>query len=372
VSTGRRARSLLLADRGLVFFAMSGHFFSIVAFLLAGTIRSEARELVANTAKPPREFLHIEWQGSAACRPTKDVFEGLWRLLGGDPNSILTQELVVRATIGEQSRGWTLALSAVGSNGPIERTLSAPTCSEIAQAAALVISLWVQPAILPQPLAEQDEVGRVRPSAAADPETAPRAATEPRFATRVQLRRDSWEVGPERRLRLQLALGPTAFSGALPRWGWGITGRVGLVFRSWHADVLLVWLEDQQVWISRPAPLGGRFGLMASGIRVARGWSLASFLNAQPGIWALIGRLRGEAMGQGTGDVTLATPSNGGWGAFGLGLDSEWRIRRVILTLGAGGGLPFGRPRFFLGNELLYRTPPVTWFGHLQVATAFP
>jgi hypothetical protein len=346
---------------------MSGPILGVVALLLAGAVRTQPVEPVSNGTQPPREFLTIEWSGSHGCRPTRDLQEGLRRLLGADPNALLTQEFAVRAAVTELPRGWTIALSATGPSGPMERNLSAPTCSEIAQAAALVISLWVQAPNLPEPETLPDEPAPVRelePTAVEAPNRLERLPS----ASRLLLERKSWEIGRGRRFRAHLALGATVFSGALPRWGWGATGRIGVAVGAWRLDALALWLDSQDIGSQSAPSLGGRFNLLASGIRIAMAWPLLSALNAQPGIWLLMGRLHGE----GTGALTQSTPSNDGWGAAGLDLDLELKIRRLLVTLGGGGGLPFGRPKFFLGEAPLYRTPPATWFGQFLVGTAFP
>ncbi len=351
--------------------ATSGSILGFIVLLLAGAVRAET--LSTASIPPSQELLSIEWVGSRNCRPTRDVFEGLRRLVGGDPNQLLTQEFVVRANVQELSEGWTLALSSNGPNGPIERQLTASTCSEVAQAAALAISLWVQPTYRSETRGARDEPSAVRPLTEVEngqsgqalggyPESSP--------WSRVRLRRDHFRAGHARHFRMHCALGITAMAGALPSWSWGLTGRIGVILGAWHVDGLLLWLGTQQSLASTGSgqPLGGEFGLLASGMRLAYALPVTALLNIQPGIWSLLGRLHGD----GFGTLAQSTPSNDGWGAVGLGVEASLSTSHFSLSLGGGNGLPLGRPRFFVGDSLLYQTSPVTWFGHLLGSVAFP
>jgi hypothetical protein len=350
--------------------AISGFIPGIIVLVVAGAVCAESPPA---SRLPSPELLSIEWVGSPNCRPAQDVFEGLRRLVGVDPNKLLTQKFVVRANVQQLSDGWTLALSSKGPNGPIERQLTVPSCSEVAQAAALVISLWVQPTDESESRGARDEPGAFRQLTAVEAgQLGLASGGDQESSTRsgVRLRREYFQAGHGRHFRMHWALGVTAVAGALPAWSWGLTGRVGVILGAWHVDGLWLWLGSQQRWTitGSAQPLGGEFGLLASGMRLAYALPVTAFLNVQPGIWSLLGRLHGEGLG------TLAqfTPSNDGWGAAGLGLDASLSAGRFSLAIGGGNGLPFGRPRFFVGDTLLYQTPAITWFGSFVGAVACP
>lgn len=145
-------------------------------------------------------------------------------------------------------------------------------------------------------------------------------------------------------------------------------GRFGAVLGAWHVDGQVLLLDNRQSFAPNEQSLGGEFGLVAGGVRVAHGLPVGRFLNIEPGIWSLIGRLRGTGLGA----MTRYTPSNDEWGAIGLGVEASVSIGHLVLSVGGGNGLPFGRPRFFVGDTLLYQTPPVVWFGHVLGGFAFP
>jgi hypothetical protein len=349
---------------------MRGPIFGVLVLLIAGTIRAETLDGDSQGVAVARERLKIEWSGSGSCRPTSEIVEGLRRLMGGNPDLLLTQAFLVRAMIEPETHGWTLVLSAQGSHGPFERKVFAPTCTEVAQAAALITSVWLQPAIFPLPGTAQEEPSRpssaIATEAVAEPSHRARAVRTPSSGS-LQLRQGTVTLGRSMHLRSELAFGTIALHGALPDWGSGLVGRIGASALDWRIDALFLWLAAQTTSAGTTA-LAGRFNLVASGLRIAYAVQLASDLNVQPGIWSLLGRLHGE----GQGEMSKSTPSNDGWGAAGLGIDGNLVLGRLSFALGGGYGLPFGRPRFFVGSNLLYKTSAVAGFGHLLVAVAFP
>jgi RNA polymerase sigma-70 factor, ECF subfamily len=247
-----------------------------------------------------------------------------------------------------------------------------PSCNEVAQAAALVISLWIQsPSVQVPDRAPSregtDEAVTTRRLSDIEPDT-PNRASGARARSRLRLRRDHFGAAPGRSSHGHFALGMAVLAGALPSPSWGLTGRAGVSLGAWRIEGLFLWLDKRQVLAPASPSLGGEFGLLASGMRIAYALPVTAFLNVQPGIWSLIGRLHGD----GIGTLTRSTPSNDGWGAAGLGLEASLSIGHVSLSLGGGNGLPFGRPRFLVGDTLLYRTQPVTWFAHLLGTVAFP
>lgn len=351
---------------------MNGALIGIATLLVTGIVGaaplSQGQVEDAARSVPVR----IEWAGSVACRPTTEIVEGLRRLIGSESSPSPNLALEVDAVVESIEGGWTLALSATGRHGALHRNLVAPNCSELAQAASLVLSLWVQSTDIvdgstprPSPIPVQSAVSAPSNDQARIAEASPRSFVR---QSRLSLRRQSWDTRPGRRLRLQFAIGATVFSGALPETGLGISGRVGVSLDSWRLEALGLWLESQRVWAGSRPTLGGEFSLLASGLLASRVIPIFHALNALPGIWAIAGQLKGASLG----DVVQSTPSRDGWGGAGVALDTEIRVRRLRIILGGGGGLPFGRPRFIVGEALLYQTPPVTWFAHLQAGTAFP
>src|SRR5512145_1603196 len=127
---------------------MHGPILGITTLLLVWLSQSQQSPTGSRQANMP-SLLNIEWVGDPHCQPNTDVIEGLRRLLGAIPDSLLDAKLVVHAELRSELGGYSLMLNASGPLGPLERQIAAPSCSEIAQAAALVLSLWIQPALSP-------------------------------------------------------------------------------------------------------------------------------------------------------------------------------------------------------------------------------
>ena len=365
---GRRGRGLLLGKKGLVNSATCGRILSVATLLLAGVAFADPPDESAAIAA---DRLRLEWRGTEQCRPTSDVFDGLRRLLGGDPNRILSYSYEVVAEVQQLTHGWSVALSARGENGAMSRKLLVPSCEEVAQAVSLVISLWVQPAPVADSIVSQDEGTRVTRLDNLEPDRGgalPRWTRPPTAGGQVLLiRRDSVSLRA-RHWRFRALAGGVAMAGAVPDLGWGFSGRVGLDWDSFRFEGIFVALQPKEVATSNAA-VRARFALIATGMRVALALPVTARLNVQPGVWALLGRLHGEASGS---ELESSTPSNEGWGAAGVCLEAQLKLGRATLQFGGGNGLPFGRPRFFVGQDLLYQTPPVTWHAEFLIGFAFP
>lgn len=328
----------------------------------------------ANRAAPR---LRIEWDGAENCRPTNEVLDGLRRLLGTDPELLLDEPLLVSANIQTTSRGWSLALSIPGRRGPIERHIDAASCAELAQAASLIISLWIQPSKPKEPppdrhvVATSSKLSKLEhaPSGPVEPAAGRRLIPPPELTSRVQLGFGAIRVRSSSRLRLRGFAGVTLLYGALPSAAGGVTAGIAASLKRWEGGLALLWLDSQPITTLEPLSVSGRFGLWATTARIARSYRLHDSLRLQPGIWALVGRLHAEASGS---SVQSATPSDGDWGAGGVGLTLLMNLRRFAATLELGGGLPFGRPAFWVGEQLLYQTSAFVGFGTIGMGVSFP
>jgi hypothetical protein len=353
---------------------MDGLFSGVLTMLAAGV----AAPAIVEDA-PPRTSTQfsLSWSGDAHCHPTDDVVEGVRRYVGGPPESVLVAPLVVQAHVEANANhdGLTLTLIASGPRGPMKRELAVANCNDVASATSLVLSLWIQAAQQSaQTLALESSV--TTPDVPSDVPAAVAPVVQlqttsndmTRDESRLRVRRVAWTSVLARRTRLQFAGGAIALGGPLPRLGVGMLGRVGVFYGAWHADALLVWLNTQEQRSFAHPSIGGAFGFSALGIRVARHLVLTERLNIQPGLWTIVGRLAASSLGT----VARSTPADGDWGAVGLGLDAELRWGPVRFDVGAGGGLPFGRPRFTLGDEHLYRTSAWAAFAQSTLGTVFP
>lgn len=361
---------------------MAAQFFSLA---IAASTAAVSATAASNEPVESSGHLRIEWSGDARCHPSADVVDGLHRLLGAAPEAFLAQDLVVSANIEERSPKWILVLSVLGAQGPIERRLEAASCTEIAQAAALILSLWIQPAQSASASSDQVTPSMRKamplrstvPEAPPDPDAAPsarRRVLEAPIPSHLTLHRRAWRVRSEPPVLGYGFVGVSEFYGALPDWGWGVLVGAGAKLSAWRLELRLLWLSPQQrasVGVDSQPHGQGSFQLIAPGVCLARAWRLTTNLNLQPGLWSYVGRLHGEASGSAA--MAASTPSDDGWGAAGLSMDARLRIGRLLLFgVGVGGGLPFGRPRFFVGDQFLYRTKAAIAFGTFTLGATFP
>lgn len=345
----------------------------LLTVLITAALGNSSSFAMSADSKPPQ--LHLEWSGAESCRPTKDVIDGLFRLLGTDPEQLLKEDLFVSADIQPTARGWSLMLSIPGSQGAVRRRLDAASCAEIAQAAALILSLWVQPARQSEPVL-QTRTTRV---ALEDVPERPPSSVETAPSTRIlrappkgSLSLVPGAVQPRRArsLVLRAFVGPSLFSGALPSLGWGWEAGLGVDLDRWDFSCVVLRLAEQQLQTNEPAEVVGRFGIWATRARVAHRYRIAPRLELRPGIWAVVGRLHAEALGSSL--LEASTPSDGDWGAAGLGASLFTRFRYFTANLELGGGLPLGRPTFWVGQHRLYQTSGFVGFCVLGIGLAFP
>lgn len=110
--------------------------------------------------------LSVEWDPASLC-PRSDVLERrVADLLGKSPESLLKEDLAVRlAFAADAASGVSLTVRTLAGQNSFERTLTAPTCPEAGEAAALVIAIAIDPNAVEQTHANE-ESGSKSPIAA--------------------------------------------------------------------------------------------------------------------------------------------------------------------------------------------------------------
>ena len=92
-------------------------------------------------AAPATARADLEWVAPAGCSSRESVLDAVTRALG--PSSTADVGAIrARAVVESSGRGWRVQLSTA--NG--ERTLSADTCEQLAEAVALILALAIEPA----------------------------------------------------------------------------------------------------------------------------------------------------------------------------------------------------------------------------------
>jgi hypothetical protein len=154
--------------------------------------------------------------------------------------------------------GWQLQLDLVqAGSAPRRRQLTAPSCDELADAAAVAIALA---------LGNQREPAEHASAAAEAPVAAAAAVALPAQGEATQLL-DTAQPSLRREQRSSLVLGGAAVvdSGMLPRLGWGARLDLQAHLDAWSAGLYGLWLGEQELELE-PGQ-GAGFGLLAAGVR---------------------------------------------------------------------------------------------------------
>lgn len=334
--------------------------------LLASAVAAEAK----------RSSFETHWYTVDECDPRAQFGEKLEVLLGSDPEGILSASLsvtaVVRRTVPDQ---WQVELSFTEQGETRSRQFTAPSCSELADAVALLVALAVDPNLenrrmhatpivassasspaVPLTNAASDATPKVRdrtiPMAShVDSIAIPHA----RDATMPQATTHTWA-----RFYPFLGLGSAINFGVLPGVGFG-----GLVIgglQSHHLRLALV----ARLLGSKPAILSGptaaHADLYSGAVALTPCWLVrfGSRISLGPCAAAELGMLWGRGEGlEGTRSVEKP------WGSVRLGAHGELELSRAVrLVLAGDVGAPFGQPRFLLAGEQVHR--PNSTVGGLQ------
>jgi hypothetical protein len=322
------------------------------------------------TMSPPRQFeapaLRIQWDGSDACRPAADVAEHLRRLLGAS-NVTQIRKLDVRIAITAVPNGFDLVLDAETAEGHLRRALEVANCGDLAEAVALVLSVWLSERAVPATAQTSIEDGIASSAPAVAPtstspsnDDVPLVGALPRVS-QVRFTPTRW------RERLRAEAGGTLAFGVLPEQAQGAFA--GITARAFALRWSLrgLWLQELTHLAQRsPRALGGRFGLIAAELRVAREFPLTSELALETFAWSMLGKLRAE--GVGADEVAV---SSGDFGALGLGAATVVRRGRFHLGIEGALGFPWGRPRYLVDETVVFRPPPLLGLLGIRAGVGF-
>lgn len=302
-------------------------------------------------ASPPS----IAWEAPAGCPDGAEVERRAAALLAGSLRAA-PPELRFRFAVRAEAGRWVLEGVQEGAAGSGARTLRASECAALAEAAALLVALAVDPTLPPAPEDRVVEPVTVVPpppplqdvpkdrseegpaEAAPAPEPTPMALAEPSPSPPPP-----GVEAPARRVRGALGLQAGLGLGALPRPA-ALLRLVGGV--RWRA---LRVGGRASVWLPREAPaptrpeVGGRFWLASGGVQVcgvARPARRVEFpLCAAFELGLLTGR--------GTGTLHVARTARALWAAVAAGPAISVEVSRRVAVMAAVEGLVMVvRPHF--------------------------
>lgn len=282
--------------------------------LIAGLLSSGA----ARAATPVH--VELDWTDTAGCPAPAQFDEQVARLASDAASS----QAAPRFTMQVRTLPEGLELSARGRVGDrtAQRTFALASCSEVQEAAVLLVAMTLSPASFQDPseaVAERKAAPAKTPSSRTDVGLGLSVGGSADFLTLPGV-----SGGPA--LGLQLAPG---------RW------RVGLEAR--------YFVPRRQAGLGDPAR--ATVGLTSFGLATGLRWAFARFALG-PQAEVECGFLRAETSGVNGGGVGRTL-----WLAGMLGLTAEYAVSsRITLQLAGSGGAPLLRPRFALVGEPAFFT----------------
>jgi hypothetical protein len=235
-----------------------------------------------------------------------------------------------------------LELVARGRVGSREarRTVALATCSEVQEAAVLLVAMTLAPAAFEAP----------------PPPSAPAPAQPPAPVISPLAPRARDDKAPSSGIGLGLLIGGTGDFLSLPSPSGGPALGLQLALRRWR-----IGLDARYFFPRRQAGLGAparaTVGLTAFAFSTGLRWTFGGFaLGPQAELEA--GFLRGETTGVDGSGVRRTL-----WLAGLLGLVAEYSVSsRIAFQLAGSGGAPFWRPRFALeGERAFFTTAPAVF-----------
>ena len=187
-----------------------------------------------------RTLLRFEWVGSPSCRPELDVLEG--------PAPVSSEPIRTRSWPNSLRSAQVFSSCRMAGCSPVQqgtqRYCRTPAhCTDLCRGCAGCVPRHI--AVDPTCLDKGTRRSRIgcpntrawqRSSAQGNRRDYAKLRVSIRSSSQLRLRRLGFIAGPGRNVHGQLAVGATAFSGAVPSWSWGMIGRVGVALGAWHVD----------------------------------------------------------------------------------------------------------------------------------------
>jgi len=316
--------------------------------LLFAVVLSTSRAPAQSTPQPN---LALEWRAPEGCPDGAAISDRVRSLLASSDTS--TDPVQARGIVIPPVAGgaWQLTLETVQGARTWQRSLSAGSCDELADAGALIIALVIDPNLRPEAATTAEA-----PPPADVPALAP-TATLP-AAQAAAPTHDLMSERPPTRAESETTVHITASalvdSGTLPRAALGgeLTG--GLGFGPVEVQALGTVLPEAREVVAQEPARGGDISLLAGGLRgcyVIEGPELAGL--------ACGGLEAGRIQGSGVGTMTTDTQSVF-WLAGRLGVVGRYRLGGpTAAQLGLEALIPVTRPEFVLENVGSVHRPAV-------------
>jgi hypothetical protein len=298
----------------------------------------------------------IDWQAPAECPDAAAVTQRLQAAREAQPAAWESAVRVRGRVRRDASSEWVLELAIERGlhAGPAHRRLSAPHCDELADAAAVAITLALGAGGSSEPGAQHPATSEPAPAFTGQGAA---AAAEP--PDRGPLQGDSEPPPP---WALSLAAEAVLDSGLLAGVGWGVAAGVQLQRGAWNGGLYGLWLPERAEQLARGQ--GVDFHWLATGLRGCRQARAATLLLS--GCVGLeLGWLRAAGYGlsgAAGSSATLLAPT--------LSAGLRWPVERWAFTSRLEGVLPLPRQEYTVdAGERIHETPALVLRWTLGLAT---
>lgn len=299
--------------------------------------------------------LRFEWRAPEGCPGRERVLARTEELLGRAPEAAVKAQLDLQALVSEHAPdAWQLDLSSRSDNGEMSsRQVKATSCTELADAAALLLALAIDPALNGARNDAGTAAFQSEPAAAnaASAETSPgepanTAAAAPRPAEPTAAVASSTEAerpSPPWRPRASAAF--ALWIRRLPGTAPGLLARAGVARARGWAVASFGFFPNQRARVPQQSA-GGDLSLLTSGIELGFVTLDAQLVEVSPLLGAELEWVRGSGTGvTDPSDANLLLLSFAAGGHAALRLTPQW----ALFAEGAFSALA-ARPRFVLGG----------------------
>lgn len=240
--------------------------------------------LVPLSARANAAVFELAWRAPAACPAREDVLARATRLLGHEPGATLERPLTVDALVEQlPDNTWRLQLT-LGEQSP-PRSVTATSCDELGEAAALLIALSIDPTLDPNAAAAKAPAAAPEPAPPLEPESPPPASR----ATAEPPQRDSapWQ--------LRLGAGLALWTGRLPGLAPGAQAHVTVAREQASLSLDLGFFPPQHAGIAG-SEAGGELWLASVGPKLGYGFAVGA-ASVTPRLGAELQLVRGAGSG---------------------------------------------------------------------------
>jgi hypothetical protein len=325
--------------------------------------------LGAARAEVPR--LSLRWSAPPGCPSEARVVSEVDRLLGKSA-ARPREPLRVSAMIDEDPPGrFRVSLETRGEGGPRLRVLHASSCQALADAAAVIIALAIDPEAVaaapepPPPALPPSPPPALPPAAPPSPApSSPRPLSSRPPPARVSPR-GLVSARPPRPPPARRASVPVLFHvqgwvlgdvGSLPGASFAAGGALGLSVASFRIEAGAGAFPSRAAVIVNRPTAGGDVSLVLGSLGACRDVLSSRRFEIAPCLGAELGRLHAEGFG-------VSSPASGSalWSALKAGGSFSWvPVSRFALSLRLDAVVPLARPAFVLDNVgPVFRSGPV-------------